>query len=167
MGSNTSKANVNQVLILNQISDVLRQEKLNVLSYAADGDNAYFGFVNDTINKWNFNSKPVLSLQEPSFISDPLHVMKRGRYRLISKQMRLLEKDSPNLHMSEKQYLIELLNLPSIVFSDSKITKMHDILPLKLFNVNNFVLLESIDEKELCAYSLPFMLLNTHYLSCF
>ena len=38
---------------------------------------------------------------------------------------------------------------------------MHDILPLKLFDVNNFVLLESIDEKELCAYSLPFMLLKT------
>lgn len=55
----------------------------------------------------------------------------------------------------------EILNLPSSIFNNVKITKMQDWLPIRLFTTENFITLDYAEMYTECAYFLPFTLLLT------
>ena len=73
------------------------------------------------IIKKDFNS---ISLDKPLVISDPLHILKRSRYHLVKK-----------MHETDLPYK---LNLPSMIFRDDLPTKMHDRLPILMFQLRVF-----------------------------
>ena len=69
-------------------------------------------------------------------ICDPLHMLKRARY-MILKKIPLAISIQENTSIFSHTILELQLKIPSIVFNDSPITKMHDILPLTLFSIEN------------------------------
>lgn len=73
-------------------------------------------------------------------------------------QLTLLnQKNSPSVSINNS--IKEDLNLPSKVFLDSSFTKMHDDLPLKLFDIKVFQLLEEIGIYFTSYYYSPYTLL--------
>ena len=56
-----------------------------------------------------------------------------------------------------------LKNIPSIVFDDTQITKMHDSLPLTLFSLNNFIKLFEKKRYDSSAFWFPISLSITAY----
>ena len=136
--SNTGKADSHILNLLHQISSFLLKEHTKTIAYASDGDN----FISSThesniINHYKqgyFNS---ISLDKPLVISDPLHILKRSRYHLVKK-----------IHETDLPYK---LNLPSMVFRDDLPTKMHDRLPILMFQLRVF---EKMTEHKLYNYSM-------------
>ena len=63
-----------------------------------------------------------------------------------------------DINQFKYQFCIQY-NLPSIIMSDEKITKMHDSLPIKLFDIN--VLIKSIEyeHNRIFQYLFPWSLL--------
>ena len=111
---------------------------------------------NDNLYKWNKNTRPILKSNEILYVSDPLHVLKRGRYRFVSHQLVKLNKSDIPINI---QNIEEITNLPHIVFESKKITKMHDFLPLRLFDIEIFNILEYAQIYNACAYFIPFTLM--------
>ena len=73
------------------------------------------------------------------------HIVKRLRYRILSHRIHMgFTMDSPVIDMNEERRVLK--NIQPIVFSDVPLTKMHDVLPLTLFSLSNFV---QLFEKEL------------------
>lgn len=72
-------------------------------------------------------------IEERSIISDPLHILKRAHYRLFTENihagffMNSLKLDFDSLR--------EILDVPELVFSNKKNTKMQDSLPIYLFSL--------------------------------
>jgi hypothetical protein len=68
----------------------------------------------------------------PLVISDPLHILKRIRYCLLSANFRIgVDNDELEFTTSALQ---SVANAPHVVFDNSRITKMRDSLPLHLFS---------------------------------
>ena len=155
--SSSGKACKKQVDLLYKLKEILQKEKFLVISFAADGDTGYSKLVSKTNSYWKTNQRPVLDLSNTLFASDPLHLMKRGRYRLLSHELFMMEHTDTLIKTSIIQ---EILNLPFSVFNNCKITKMQDSLPLKLFTITNFLTLEYAGLYTECAYFLPFVLLR-------
>ena len=86
--------------------------------------------------------------KNPLMISDPLHILKRARYHLI-----------PNIFNSDQ--IISLLDLPSMVMRSDRASKMHDRLPLLLFQLKNYQILSQNYHHNYSFYILPFSLLLT------
>ena len=61
------------------------------------------------------------------YTNDPLHIIKRVRYYLLSPNLFQLVKNEDSI---SKQLIKEFTNLPRIVFDNSPLTKMHDFLPI-------------------------------------
>ena len=158
LGSNSGKASSAQVDTFFMLSNVLASSNFTVMCYASDGDSAYSTLVNDTVSRWNSHLRPILKFTKPLYSNDPLHVCKRGRYRLLTHDLVLMEKNGERLNVTAIQ---DILNLPSIVFYDARITKMQDSLPLQLFSLQSFLTVEYSEMFSECAFMLPFTLLIT------
>jgi hypothetical protein len=152
------KATDRIVKLLDIIKDLLGQQNVTISYYAFDGDSAYSKLVDrfvasvDTIalsNEFNGWSK----LQHPTAcVVDPLHVLKRFRYRLLNSHVRNgFDITSPVANLSEYK---GRLNVPSIVFSNQGFTKMNDDLPLRLFTLSNLFVLHDAGDLAMLAYSL-------------
>jgi len=165
LASTQGKATEHVVDVLMEVVSKLNEVGAETVSLAFDGDSTYsklhdqfFGnYSSKVTNDYNFvNFSEISSL---GVISDPLHLLKRGRYRLLSNDIALgFTERCSRLNVSRAR---ELLNLPSIIFSNQRITKMHDSLPLKLFDLRSLLLLFAEQEYELAAYFIPFTLLST------
>lgn len=90
-------------------------------------------------------------------VSDPLHILKRARYRLLASKVHVGLTNSSQVIQIDR--LEALLNLPSKVFSNERFTKMHDDLPIALFSFETLVTLWE-HEPVYLPYFLPFCLLN-------
>lgn len=155
--SASGKAKSMQIETLKKLSKILNEQNFSVFSFASDGDPTYHPLIKANIMRWNSNYRPVLNFSKILFINDPLHVLKRGRYKIVSRKLSMLQKNSPNVTIDSS--IKEILNLPSEVFLDSRFTKMHDDLPLKLFDLKVFKLLEELENYPLCSYFIPYTLL--------
>lgn len=156
--STSGKAKYGQISTLKKLSKILNENNVSVFSYASDGDSTYHPLIRDNVLRWNPKNRPILNFSKELFINnDPLHVLKRGRYKLISKKVCTLEKNSPSVSINNS--IKEVLNLPSEVFLNSRFTKMHDDLPLKLFDIKVFQLLEEMGIYSTSSYYLPYTLL--------
>lgn len=156
LGESSGKAGRKQASLLEDIANVLSDSNFTTLFFAADGDRGYNKFVIETVDLWDKMSRPIVDIQNILFTNDVLHLIKRGRYWLLSHDLVFMEKSGPCLNALEIQ---ETLNLPSCIFNDARITKMQDSLPLKLFSIENYLLLESKGNYTACAYFLPYTLL--------
>ena len=161
--SSQGQATEKTIELLEQIDACLRDLSVDVIASAMDGDRAY----GKLHRRFHLEYSQAM-IREPKFanfsilpgkmiISDPLHILKRARYRLLGAQTHVgpLE-TSPIMNVT---ILRSLLSLPSKVFSDQKFTKMHDDLAVDLFSLTSLV--ELFEKKiEYVPYFLPFCLLN-------
>ena len=157
--SNSGKANNSQIILLKKISLLLEVENFTTLSFAADGDSGYKPLVNKTLFSYEYYQprRPFLNIDDPLFTNDPLHLLKRARYRLLSHKLVPVLKTDNFINSTKLQ---EILDEPQIVFHDAYITKMRDDLPIKLFSLSNFILLfEAFEDEGPASYFLPFTLL--------
>ena len=139
--SKKGKATSIEKQLLLDIHDILYRYKINTPFVAFDGDTTYdslhlkfFNFYfNHVIARLNIGNKgPCLMT-----ICDPLHMLKRARYRLLNN--RIVCNFKSNASPINIVLLKEILDLPSIIFNNGKITKMHDTLPLMLFDAQSLM----------------------------
>jgi hypothetical protein len=110
---------------------------LNVCGVAFDGDSCFNRIHQDFSQTWirSINDRleffPSLPFR-PVVICDPLHLMKRIRYRWVARQLSI-GFGSEQLFFSMTR-IKEAGFLSPIVFLDSHLSKMHDSLPLQLFS---------------------------------
>lgn len=138
-----------QVKLLNNISKILNDNNLSVCSFSSDGDNGYRELTSKMLQKWNNSIEPNVEFPPPLYTNDPLHIIKRARYRSLSHILYQINRTSPSINISN---LESMLNLPSVVFSNSKITKMQDSYPIKLFDLETFFSLHQLDQLVECSF---------------
>jgi hypothetical protein len=94
-------------------------------------------------------------------ISNVLHLLKRAHYRMLKNPPVVISLGitSPELNLVR---LIDLLgeDLPSMVFSDDAITKMHDSLPMVIFRFEVLLKIDEARKLGWVAYLFPRVLLN-------
>lgn len=130
--SNSGKANQDILLKLFELKDIIEKNNhFSIIGFAADGDNSYRRLLEFQISNEN-------DMNNVLFFSDYLHLLKRSRYWFL----KCLEKNTSNVNEFKNKFCLEY-NLPSIVMSNERITKMHDSLPLKLFDTG--ILLKSVE----------------------
>ena len=154
----SGKATQKQVETLYTISKKLKQMNFSVFSFASDGDPMYHKLITDNVKRWNcIKERPILNFGKHLYISDPLHIIKRGRYKLLTHNVRLLQKDSELIQLNST--IKEILNLPTEILDRSRIAKMHDDLPIRLFSLKNLDLLLQLEMHSMSAYFIPYSLL--------
>lgn len=163
--STQGKATGTQIDRLAQIANILEEKGFPVEGIAFDGDTTYSNLHREFFESYyqrvrmdpdfcNFSE-----IHRRSVISDPLHLLKRARYRLLSSSVHSsFENLSESLISLDR--LREELNLPSVVFSQEKYTKMHDSLATQLFSLRNLNILIKKKNLNALAYFLPMCLLS-------
>lgn len=156
MASTNGKAGKEQTKMFLELASLLKDYNFIVKSYAADGDSGYSYMAQNVCDQWDQATRPILNLTIPLFTNDPLHILKRARYRLLSHKIVQFRYGEEPINITKFK---EILNLPSVVFDNSRITKMQDSYPIRLFDLQSLVLLQ--DQARECSYLLPFVLLKT------
>ena len=160
------KAGYNQIRNLNIIAESLKTKGFKVVAFATDGDSGYRGYhplMNATVSEFQkLNGKTILESNNIKYTNDPLHILKRARYKLLTHNFTFLNLNDRTFNFRP---LVDLLNLPGVVFDNSRITKMQDSLPLKLFTLENLHLLHNVGLLQHASYFLPFTILNA-VLTC-
>lgn len=160
------KASVNQVSSLHYFRNFLKNNKITIKGYAFDGDSAYselheeyfYHFAERVLDAENaFSVSPKDHLR---IISDPLHIFKRARYRLLKIKSGTaiiagFSTDSPKIDLEAIQ---QTLKLAPVVFLDAQMTKMHDSLPIALFSTKSFLQLIKTDNYPAILYFFPWVL---------
>ena len=161
--STQGKATQEHVSLLENISTALLGEGVRVIGYSMDGDSTYrklhnllYAEYEDKIRR-DIDFTNFSGISSRLIVSDPLHILKRARYRLLGSDVHIGLTNSTQLIDVER--LQSLLNLPSKVFSSQKFTKMHDDLPVMLFSFESLMVLAE-SEPGYLAYFLPFCLFN-------
>ena len=135
------------ISLLDKIRQDLKKWRINIRSFAFDGDNSYLelhrAFYESYIHKAIETERINYYKTNLRIVSDYLHILKRLRYRLLSCIIHTgFTTDSPSILIEDLQNILP--ELPSVVWSNELITKMHDSLPIKLFSVSNlFALIEN------------------------
>jgi hypothetical protein len=158
------KARDAQTEALRQLKELIGRRRITIGGFATDGDPGY-NELHKAQSERNmqtfvrFSDVPRARHYHP--ISDILHILKRARYRMVKKVPMVvgLETDTAELRLER---LIGIIgnDLPSVVFSDDPITKMHDSLPIALFRFG--ILQELYEAREFgwFGYFFPWVLIN-------
>ena len=156
------KANQKIVEILHEIRKICKNRNIKIRSYAFDGDTAYYelhkiyyqSYINKAIEEHSISFDRTRTIRT---VSDLLHIIKRLRYRLLSSIIHCgfnIEEEMIDLENIKK-----ILNhLQKVVWNDDLYTKMHDKLPLELFNIENFLKLFLSGEYVAASYWFPISL---------
>lgn len=158
--SNNGKAAYKQIQNLIQIRDVFQENGFQILAFASDGDSAYKWLTNKTLSKHQLLTRPIIDTDEYLYTNDPLHLLKRARYRFLTHNFTLLLKNQTYFNFSD---IKDIFNIPKLAFNNARITKMQDSLPIRLFTLANLKLLIDIEYLQFAAYFLPFCLFNTAF----
>lgn len=162
--STQGKGTDREIDLLISIKNILQRDNFNVISLAFDGDTIYQklhqelnqSYSNIIKNDFTFLNFSKLGLN--LVISYPLHLLKRGRYRLLSS--RVHSGITHNTKILNIKKLRNILEYPSIVFSDSVITKMHDSLATQLFSFNSLKEILESGNSEYLSFFIPLCFLN-------
>lgn len=137
-----------------QLKNSMEVFNFHINGFAFDGDNTYRHNLRDIVDKYDFQKNfDNQIIREPLFFSDYLHLLKRARYRLL----KLIRNNTQGNQVFKNLAL--KYNLPYIVLSDEKITKMHDSLVLKLFNLRVLLNSENFNDYGFYSYLLPWSLM--------
>ena len=162
--STQGKATDREVELLRTITKKLELEDFEIIGFVFDGDTTYSALHKTYFDEYykmvktnnNFNNFSIVTKQ--SIVSDPLHLLKRARYRLFSENIHAgLLINSPKLTFAS---LHEILDIPELVFSNKKYTKMQDSLPIHLFSFKSLITILNENQKDWITYMIPFSLLN-------
>ena len=163
--STQGKATGVQIDRLSELAEHLTAHGFPVEGFAFDGDSTYSQlhsvfftnyqrFVTADASFWNFSV-----INSTSIVSDPLHLLKRARYRLLqSKVHGNFENTTDSLISVE--HLQSQFNLPSVVFCNESYTKMHDELATRLFSLSTLASLFQRRNLTELTYFLPICLLS-------
>ena len=162
--ASNGKADESHLNKLDFLKEKMKNHHITILGNAFDADNKYDCLHTKYLSQY---SKRVISKDGSIFeitqkvyfriICDPLHMLKRARYRML-KNIPMAISIQANPTIFSHQIVEEYLKIPSIVFNDSPITKMHDILPLTLFSIDNLFTLYNSDLTAL-VYFTPWTML--------
>lgn len=159
--------------IINELLDIIneiKKNKINIIGIAYDGDRAYNKLTNFWVNNVieHFTNNPYINFSQinPLFVDDvnttfcvdPLHILKRYRYRLLKKQIhQFFTIDSPIVDIQKWNQTLEL---PSVVFLNNRWTEMNDDLPLKMFKIKTIHHLFEVKDYACISYIIIPTLLN-------
>lgn len=167
--STSGKATELELENLLEVTYILQKWRIKVVATASDGDPTYDLLHNGYLRSYAKPAGGLLEMKELTqstkhrpMICDPLHLLKRLRYRLLSGKVFTsgFDGDGPLFDSKMLQQRRCFTDVPDVVFMNDRTTKMHDSLPLALFTVNVFLQALKIDS-VLAAYLLPGVLLNT------
>lgn len=164
--STQGKATGHEIDRLDEIARRLEENGLPVEGLAFDGDSTYsqlhrtFFDSYSNVVAMNTEFRNFSMIEGRSIVSDPLHLLKRGRYRLLSS---IVHSNFENTSDSQIEInrLERQLDLPSVVFSSEKYTKMHDSVAVQLFSMDTLVRLFEARDYTSLSYFLPLCLLCT------
>lgn len=167
--STSGKATEQELEKLAEVASVLQKWRIKVAAIASDGDPTYDALHQLYLESYSKTKGGILHAKELTestkcrlMICDPLHLLKRLRYRLLSGKVFTsgFDGDGPIFDSNKLQQTRYFPDLPDVVFLNDHTTKMHDSLPLALFTTNVFLQALKIDS-VLAAYLLPGVILNT------
>jgi hypothetical protein len=131
------KGNQITVQTLQQLRNILEtQYQFQVVGLAFDGDSCFNGLHDDFASRWTryLSNDPTHVPRFPDtwvMISDPLHLLKRIRYRFVIGFH--IDSTEERITFSIDQ-IRSAGHLSPILFDDSRASKMHDSLPLEMFS---------------------------------
>jgi hypothetical protein len=140
VATTNGKGNPATVAKLKEMAGILGTKGFNILGYAFDGDSCFDPLHSGFMDQLKSELRKSQSVDEfftsfsgfPLIISDPLHILKRFRYRFLAADFQI--GFGPDENIFSIKAVKEIVSLPPIVFDNSKITKMHDSLALSLFS---------------------------------
>jgi hypothetical protein len=158
------KARKNELDTLLRIRDICSRQHLTVGAFATDADSGYdpaHEKFHAELATYFHKGFDVPLLQKFRPISDILHILKRARYWMLKNPPMVIGMD-PTAPALDVQVLRDLFrgDLPSIVFCDDPITKMHDSLPMVLFRFECLVKLHEAKQLGWFTYFFPWVLIN-------
>ena len=159
----SGKATLREVDRLAALKAKLQKFNLSVQGYAFDGDSTYRRLHENFFESYYVQliknySISFADFPGPLIVSDPLHLLKRARYRCLSKEIHVgISGEDRRLNL---QKIKTIFDVPATVWIDKPYSKMHDHLAIQLFSLDNLIKL--IEEGMLTeiAYSLRMVLLN-------
>ena len=138
--------------IIDDTRNSLQINGIQVIGFASDGDHQYSSISRSFLDYIMNDIKNISELTATNIInkfdlichfSDPFHLVKRDRYRKVSKESFIVDP----WNESSVYSVIDLqgLDIPDYILSDEQARKMEDFLPLKLFSTK---ILRSILERD-------------------
>ena len=163
--STQGKATSREIDRLSEIADCLEDAGMRVQGFSFDGDSTYLqlhrqffmSYYSQVVSDPDFSNFSIGD--ERTVVSDPLHLLKRARYRLVGSKVHC-GFDNTSDSLISVDHLAEQFDLPSVVFSDDKFTKMHDSLATRLFSLKNLAILLENRNFSVLSFFLPMCLLT-------
>ena len=155
----SGKADKEIIKLLFYFENVCKNHNITIRNFAFDGDGGYQGlheifFQNYFTSLYNRSNAFDIHLHCQRIICDPSHLFKRLRYRLLSNLIHCgFFMNSKTIDV--RKLRVVLFYLPSAVFRNDPISKMHDNLPILLFSVENFIRLYQKGMYYALAYFFP------------
>ena len=162
--STQGKATGFQIDRLSELSELLQEHGFPIEGFAFDGDTTYSQLHTIFFNEYqqlvsqNASIRNLSVIAATSVVSDPLHLLKRARYRLLSSTVHGGFENTTASVISVDS-LQSQLDLPSVVFNNEKYTKMHDALATRLFSLTTLSSLLENNNYSALAYFMPLCLL--------
>ncbi len=138
----------------------------NIVGLGTDGDNSYHKYSDNFVASLIAHFDSIIDMNIIEIIdellimmhfSDPYHLVKRDRYRKVSKLEFCV---SPlNLDCTRNVSNLEEIGIPSYILDDNKGRKMEDGLPKKLFSFLNIQKVLEIEDYPLLISMIPSTLL--------
>lgn len=150
------------ITIIDLIVQRMMQHNIKVHNVSVDGDTTFdykFSEMYDAITKGKTLEETIKNLDGPSlmWVSDPLHLLKCVRSRLVSRPVSL------NLRIPDTvsiDSIKDVLHEKPRVYSENASDKVQDMFPIKLFTTSNLIdLLKSDLNNEASAF-FPFVMLR-------
>lgn len=146
-------------LIWNLFNNCSMNITLRFLSF--DGDKKYLSYHRSYLMEWMPKYLTEFKLQNISkaIISDPMHLLKRLRYRLVNHvNLSFGNKNSASISTQTFQKLFP--NITDLAWNPSQVTKQDDFYPKLLFNSKNLLKCFSKRRWKHLAFLLPGVILN-------
>ena len=163
--STQGKATAKEIDMLGSLAEELDGFGFPVKGFAFDGDSTYSKLHRTFFESYYVNVTTNVSFEsfgvtERMIISDPLHLLKRGRYRFLSARVHS-GFERTNCSLIAVDEFRKHVDLPSLVFNPEKYTKMHDDLATQLFSLKTLSQLIKARDDSALAYFTPLCLLTS------
>jgi hypothetical protein len=160
------KATIEILAIIYEKCDYLEQAGIQVVGISTDGDSQYIKITTTFMNNIIANiekraqqttSRIIREIGEKCHFSDPFHLVKRDRYRKVSKEHLII--DPWNESQQYSVHDLAELGIPDYILGAEQARKLEDLLPLKLFSQETLCLILERDDPGLFFAMLPSTLL--------
>ena len=140
--STSGKANKEIISTLLKLKESLETKNVSVVAFSADGDSAYAPLINSIHATIHTDITKCMSENcgiDTLFASDILHILKRVRYRFVSRDL-YCENNFTSYSMNLAQFKSSM-KLSHSTLSDDESTKMKDEYAIAIFQLKNCMIL--------------------------